>query len=286
MKPDEIESGASSCRPFRCPAPGRKSRIRVEGTEPVEFAWGAYWVFGTAAYWVSQYRSRFGREPIRGQAIGHDLLEETAACILGGYGIPAEVGLAAFRRLRDAELFRMGIAVPADRFLRLLEEPIDLGRPVRYRFAYQRSCRLAGATRYFAESAPPPPGKPLELRDWLLGIPGVGPKTASWIIRNQTGSDEVAIVDVHLRRAGEAAGIFPDRWRVERDYALYERAFLGFARLGGVPASGLDALIWDEQRMMTARRRISTGLPIPERDWSWSGCQVGASRFASPMPEH
>lgn len=282
MKQDEIESRAVSRRPFKCPDPGRKSRIWVEGTTPIEFTWGSYWVFGTAAYWVSQYRSRFGREPLRGQALGRDLLEETAACMLGGYGIPAEMGLAAFRRLRDAELFRKGIAVPTDQFFRLLKEPIDVGRPVRYRFAHQRSCRLASATRYFADSAPPPSENPLKLREWLLGIPGVGLKTASWIIRNQTGSDEVAIVDVHLRRAGEAAGIFPSRWQVERDYLLYERAFLGFSRLGGVPASGLDALIWDEQRVMTARRRISSGLPNTEREWSWSRCRADTGAL---MPE-
>ena len=277
---EAVDAMPNAGKPFRCPAPGRMSRLRVDGTTTVDFLWGPYWVFGTASYWVSQYRSRFGREQIRGQALGGDLLEETAACILGGHGIPAEIGLAAFRRVRDSALLEAGVVVPACRFLQVLEEPMAIGRPdpartgdcatVRYRFARQRAARLAEATRHFAEFGPPPIESPLELRRWLLLIPGIGPKTASWIVRNQTGSDEVAIMDVHLHRAGLAAGFFAPTWTIARDYALLERAFLCFARLGGVPASGLDALIWDEQRMMTSKRRVGTGLPIAKREWSWS----------------
>ena len=47
---------------------------------------------------------------------------------------------------------------------------------------------------------------PVALRDWLLAIPGIGPKTASWIVRNRTGSSAVAIIDVHILRAGTSAG--------------------------------------------------------------------------------
>jgi thermostable 8-oxoguanine DNA glycosylase len=270
-----------------------RSALRVDDFRVMEFTWGPYWVFGTASYWISQYRSRFGQQPIIGQAFGRDLLEETAACILGGYGIPAEVGLAAFRRVRDEGLLREGFVVCADRIRRCLEEPLrrgptteersqdGVGRLVRYRFARQRADRIAASTRYFVEDGPAPTADPLELRRWLLGIPGVGLKTASWIVRNQTGSDAVAIVDIHLRRAGVAAGFFDPAWEVTRDYALFEKAFLGFARLGGVPASGLDALIWDEQRVMTARSPVGSGLPAGRRDWSWALGPAASLRVAS-----
>ena len=49
------------------------------------------------------------------------------------------------------------------------------------------------------------PQEPLSLREFLLQLHGIGYKTASWIVRNFTGSDDVAIVDIHLRRAGVIA---------------------------------------------------------------------------------
>lgn len=286
-------------RLYVCPKAEDLLRLQVDDGTTLEFSWGPYWVFGTASYWISQYRSRFGQTPIGGQALGGSLLEETAACILGGYGIPAEVGLAAFRRLQKARVLRNGVAVSAQRFRRLLESPFELAssgrgqlekepsRSVRYRFARQRADRLANATRYFVNCGPAPSGDPLELRRWLLGIPGVGLKTASWIVRNQTGTDEVAIVDVHLQRAGVAAGFFSPSWEVSRDYTLFEKAFLGFARLGGVPASGLDALIWDEQRIITSRILLGTGLPTRERDWRWATCgsMTGVGRSQEDLIE-
>lgn len=153
--------------------------------------------------------------------------------------------------------------MPPSAFFAALRGPFVIfgrARAIRYRFAAQRAMRLSEATAYFLSQGPPPRAA-LDLREWLLGIPGVGLKTASWIVRNQLGSDEVAIVDVHLWRAGVRAGIFPDNWRLPRDYCRFERAFLLFARVGGVPPSGLDALIWDEQRIMTSRRLQESLLP-------------------------
>src|SRR5262245_32169997 len=86
------------------PLRGGAVRLSMPDGEVVEFEWGRYWQFGTAAYWITQYWRRFGDRPLLALAIGRSLLEETAACILGGHGVPAEVGLAAFRAVRDAGL--------------------------------------------------------------------------------------------------------------------------------------------------------------------------------------
>lgn len=77
-----------------------------------------------------------------------------------------------------------------------------------------------------------------------MKLPGIGPKTASWIVRNQTGSDEVAIIDIHVFRACVAAGIFDPNWKLPGDYWECERAFLRFAQLGQVSSAALDACIW------------------------------------------
>ena len=41
---------------------------------------------------------------LNGHAIGQTLEEEVAFCLLGGHGIPAEIGIAAFERLRSRGL--------------------------------------------------------------------------------------------------------------------------------------------------------------------------------------
>jgi len=212
------------------------------GDEVLRFLWGQPWELGTAAYWAEQTRRR---APVTSYALGDNLAEEVAACLLGGYGVPAAVGLAAFRATRDAGLLD---GVPSAAALEaLLRTPLHVaGRPrsVRYRFAAQRAHRLADALATLHASEPP--NEPLQLRDWLLRLPGVGPKTASWIVRNHCGCQHVAIVDVHVHRAGLTAGFFDADWRLPRDYGRFELAFCEVAWLAGVSAAALDACIWDQ----------------------------------------
>jgi hypothetical protein len=66
--------------------------------------WGRFDELFTAAYWCGQVWQAAVHGRYRDLSLGMSLVEETAACLLGGYGMPAEVGLAAFRRLRDRGL--------------------------------------------------------------------------------------------------------------------------------------------------------------------------------------
>ncbi len=221
------------------------------GATTLTLSWGQPHQLGTCAYWVSQARTFIG---CNGHALGSSLREEVAACLLGGHGIPAEVGLSAFWSLRDAGVLEPGSTPDAAELRRLLTEPLALpgGRTARYRFANQRADRLADALTFLARRQPP--GSPIALREWLLAIPGIGPKTASWIVRNHTNSSAIAIIDVHVRRAGLSAGFFSEAWRLPRDYGLFERSFLGVARLGDVSAASLDACIWGQLHMLGAAR--------------------------------
>lgn len=203
--------------------------------------WGEPWQWASAAYWISR-AARPQLEPQR-LRLGASLREEVAACVLGGFGIPASVGVAAFEAVRDARL--LDGAVSSDSVEQVLCAPLRVGgRLVRYRFPKQRARRVAAALRFL--DCGPIPDAPRDMRDWLVGAPGVGPKTASWVVRNRFACDEVAIIDIHIKRAGEAAGVFDRRWRVERDYPKYEAFFLAWAEHGGVRASILDACIWSE----------------------------------------
>ena len=88
------------------------------------------------------------------------------------------------------------------------------------------------------------------MRSWLVGLPGIGPKTASWIVRNWCDSDEVAILDIHIYRAGRLTGFFSVLDRISRNYVQMEQKFLEFAWGIGVRPSHLDAVIWRRMKEM------------------------------------
>jgi thermostable 8-oxoguanine DNA glycosylase len=81
-----------------------------------------------------------------------------------------------------------------------------------------------------------------------MSFRGIGPKTASWIVRNWYDSDDVAILDVHIVRAGQIAGVFPRTAALPRDYYVLEDLFLRFARAIEVRPSALDAKMWSQMR--------------------------------------
>jgi thermostable 8-oxoguanine DNA glycosylase len=211
--------------------------------------WGSAAAFFTPAYWKAQawFNSVAGVGP-RSHRIGTTLREEVAACLLGGYGIPAEVGLAAFRLIRQEGLLRSKRGASREKVYQTLSGHLRVnGRTVRYRFAHQKSGYLAAALDALDRGSPPE-GSDLAFRDYFLSLPGFGPKTASWLTRNWLGSDRVAVLDVHVIRAGVIAGVFERRRARAQDYREMELRFLGFAEALGVRASVLDALIWGHMR--------------------------------------
>jgi thermostable 8-oxoguanine DNA glycosylase len=181
---------------------------------------------------------------------GTPLAEDLAFCLLGGYGIKMELNRAAWERLSNAGVFQADVIPSRNELEELLSEPLNVnGRLQRYRFPRQRADRLFVALTSINES-PPPTDDAIRFRDNLMLLPGIGPKTASWIVRNWSGSDEVAILDVHVLRAGAIIGLFPENYRLPKDYVSLERRFLDFARALQVRASVLDALIWREMRVL------------------------------------
>ncbi len=216
------------------------ARDRVAGHR---IRWGSVEEIGSPAYWCAQAWMWEIEEPEH-YRLGRSLRDETLACLLGGYGIPAEVGLAAYARLREAMDADLG---SEDRVLAMLLEPLQVnGRQVRYRFARQKARYVSAAVRGLATISED--GDDRALRDSLVGLPGIGPKTASWIVRNWRQSDDVSILDVHIIRAGLALGIFQPDWRVERHYRVMEDAYLLFARAIGARASILDSVMWMTMR--------------------------------------
>jgi|SRR5581483_3405994 len=209
--------------------------------------WGHFSATFTPAFWavvarLCQFES--SRSLFR---IGATLEEEVTACLLGGYGIPAEVGLAAFFRLRENGLLN-GDPPAEDVIYQMLSTPLEVGqREIRYRFARQRSKYVSAALTRLQETSPSTEND-LEFREYFLELEGIGPKTASWITRNWLESDQVAIIDVHIYRAGLLMGLYELEESPTKHYFEMENKFLALAQSIGVKASILDAIIWRQMK--------------------------------------
>jgi thermostable 8-oxoguanine DNA glycosylase len=225
--------------------------------------WGAFEELLTPAFWRGQAWQHALLGTYEDLRLGRTLIEEMAACLLGGFGMRAELGLAAFARLRDRGLL---VGCPSSLILEAaLSEPFVIyGRPCGYRFPRQKARYLSACLRQLNETEVH--ASDAALRDQLALLPGIGLKTASWIVRNHRGSSQVAIIDVHILRAGRRMGLFTEDQEPQRHYRELEAAFLKFADAIEVPAATLDALMWDYMRRFQASiptasvfRKLSVG---------------------------
>lgn len=229
---------------------GVKDRLALPDPEEYIFdgvRWGWHYVLFTPAFWATL--AWLDREDKRYHSyrIGETLKEEIAACLLGGYGIPAEVGLAAFSKVRQARLLD-GSPPSEQELYQVLSEPLKVGkRLVHYRFAHQRS-RYLSAALHRAHHSSPPTENHHAFRSWLLELRGVGLKTASWITRNWLDSNEVAIIDIHIYRAGVLMGLYRRDELPAKHYFKMEQRFLQFAVAIDVKPAILDTLIWRQMK--------------------------------------
>lgn len=243
--------------------------------------WGRVEAFPTPAYWAYQVMSKrvLGEPPE--YKLGQTLAQEVAACLLGGHGIPAPVGVAAFERLRDHGVLASTRTI--DELLPPLEAPLAVyGKLVRYRFARQKARYVSQALVCLAAGEPPQQSG-RALRDWLLHLNGIGPKTASWIARNWLRADDVAILDIHILRVGRAIGLFPIHLTVERHYLALEDLFLAFSQGMGVRASELDAVIWYEMAHSPLSTLVLLGKKLPPPKGRPTKQRAGPARTSQPI---
>ena len=207
--------------------------------------WGCVEDMFTPAFWKYQSQMKRICGYYQNHRLGRSLMEEVSACLLGGYGMPAELGLAAFERLRNLDLL-CGTATNSQ-----IEQPLSIPfviseKPRKYRFVRQKAQYLSLALKALREASVPDDER--ELRDYLTTLKGIGLKTASWVVRNHLGSNSVAILDIHIVRAGIAAGIFDQSANPVIHYIDLEQRFLTFCDALNEPASVLDAIMWDYMR--------------------------------------
>lgn len=231
-----------------------------------DLTWGHIDQCFTPAFWAYHaWQRKLEAAPRRKYSLGRSLIEEVAACLLGGHGMPAELGLAAFTRVRDGGLLTAPSA-SASNLERALREPFEIrGRSRHYRFPAAKARALHAALLVLAHSRPPT--DPLRLRDWLLCLPGIGPKTASWIVRNRDASTRVAVLDIHILRACQLLGAFPKALALPRDYMSLEAVFVSIADSFAVCPSDLDVAMWHEMRASRAlvSEAFAGSLRLPSR---------------------
>lgn len=214
--------------------------------------WGRFDHIFSPAFWFLRawYQNAHARDVVN--RLGESLAEEIVACLLGGYGLPAEMGLAAFARLKQNGMLSSS-PCSEEKICSALMEPLTVrGRRVHYRYPRQRSHFVAEALKRLDSNPAPAVTDDLQFRGWLLGFKGIGLKTASWITRNFLDSDNVAILDVHIYRAGLLAGLFSPEQTVVRDYHVLEERLVRFARALNVRLALLDTLMWCEMRQMSS----------------------------------
>lgn len=205
--------------------------------------WGQFDQLFTPAFWYGQAWLDSETKVFSSYRIGTTLKEEVTACLLGGHGIPSEVGLAAYRAICISGILDQS-RISLEDIYAVLQQPLDInGCKLKYRFVRQKSAYLCAALARLSEEEPPLHSA-LAFRNYFLRCKGIGPKTASWITRNWLNSHEVAIIDIHIHRAGLMCGFFKPSQNVARDYFPMEKKFLEFANALGIQASILDALIW------------------------------------------
>ncbi|MGE6494445.1 hypothetical protein ACQKFX_07750 [Cupriavidus metallidurans] len=212
--------------------------------------WGEHWRPFTPAYWISQVWMNGLDDKPHAPYHGHgSLAEEIAFCLLSGYGVTAELATAAYDACAQAGLIR-SLNTDANDWCEVLKSPLVLaGRTALYRYPNQKSKYLADAMKKISEGHIDTSGGKI-LRDSLMRINGIGAKTAGFIARNFLDSDEVAILDIHILRAGLLCGFFQPEQKVETQYFEMEAQYIEFCRAIRVRPAVLDCVIWDQMRTL------------------------------------
>jgi thermostable 8-oxoguanine DNA glycosylase len=86
-------------------------------------------------------------------------------------------------------------------------------------------------------------------RRLLCDCPGLGPKSASWLLRNCGLSEGLAILDVHVLRILAGTGRL-EPVSMPRDYEFAERVYLGWCAELGASAAAFDLLLWEFSRAL------------------------------------
>ena len=185
--------------------------------------------------------------------------QELLFCLLGGFGVSYELNRSAAGAVAELDPFaeRWSDEELLTSLTRVLDSPSFEprrrdGSLRRYRFPRKKAALIVDARYWLLQQAslsenlmraPTTRAR----RELLCDCPGIGLKTASWILRNTGWGDDLAILDVHVVRALTEAGRIGEV-SMPRDYEIVEVAFLEWCRELGAPPAAFDLFVWEWQR--------------------------------------
>ena len=195
-----------------------------------------------------------------GSSAWPDLEQELLFCLLGGFGITYEQGRSAATIIYRLDPFSEDWSDDAlfETIARRLEQPWfepprQDGSLRRYRFPRHKASVIVNARRWLRDNTTLNErlrglDSCKERRELLSECPGVGMKTASWVLRNLGLGADLAIIDTHVLRALSDSSRVPETVRLPRDYELAEKAFLTWCTQLDAPPAAFDLFVWDWQR--------------------------------------
>lgn len=250
---DVADRQAGHARAVKVPAKvmaKTKPPVSAITTCPSDLWWAPVW---------ERHRTSYARSARPRPAGETSLRRELIFCLLGGHGVTFELALSAtdvILRLRPFDdgwtPDRLRPAIQRELSKPQFEPRRADGTFRRYRFPARKAQLIVDAVGWVDEQRDLHRGLAArtcerDRRSWLCQCPGIGLKTASWLLRNCGWAERLAILDVHLIRALQEAGVVTEP-RLPRDYELIEVAYLAWADGLGACPSALDLFLWEVQR--------------------------------------
>ncbi|MFF2089896.1 hypothetical protein [Paenibacillus sp. NPDC058174] len=190
------------------------------------------------------------------------VLDEFFFVLLGGFGISYELNLSGLQILKDQNLFKKDYYKCKDKLL-IIEEKIREqfskkqfvganlnGHLRKYRYLDTKPKIISNGGYWLWEKCE------WELYDklhdlnasasrlWLCNCPGIGMKSASWLLRNTGFNEDCAVFDVHILRFLSYLGFHVPNQLTEKVYLSLEDALRRVCNNVGVTLGKMDYLLW------------------------------------------
>lgn len=210
---------------------------------------------------VQKYRSLEHRFNVD-EHCAKDFNDEFFFCLLGGYQITFELNKSCFETLKGKKLLQKKIfKKDFEDLVKTFELELEMKQfilkkdsaPVKYRFPKKGAQKLALAGKWFHDELNWSEKKLKSVdgkvaRDLLCECPGVGLKTATWILRNSNIVSDLAILDVHIIRMMRNLKIIPHGLEPEKDYLEMEERYLAFCHGFKLNPAKFDLFLWEYSR--------------------------------------
>ena len=202
------------------------------------------------------------KEDTQGALNDTKALDEFFFVILGGYGISYEENLSAFKVLKrkgymSHSLYNDVVECPSviNKVYKELSTPqfyplTNKGERRRYRFTQKKAREFVCANYWLLQECQWDILKKLKeinqecQREWLCNCPGIGIKSASWLLRNIGINEDCAILDIHILRFLRRIGFDSPNHMTDSWYLSIEKQMQHICQSLGIPLGKMDYLLW------------------------------------------